>query len=193
LSSNPTASAVGLARNCRRRRAAPSTPASKGLGRSRMPGRAQEVPDDPGAGRPGTARNPVPRNGPARTGRESGHAQPARTPREAREGRACVFARDPDAGFADNAAERAIRMAKVKATVSGGFRPRAGAEAWRRILGCLDSMKALGYDPPPPPGPRDGPPVLDEGGQWPSGKFRLWNPSWRWQGTTVPDGQACGP
>ncbi len=54
---------------------------------------------------------------------------------------------DPHAGFTDNAGEQEIRMAKVRPKVSGCFRTRFHAEAWRRISSCLISMAAQGCNP----------------------------------------------
>jgi len=71
----------------------------------------------------------------------------------------CALRARPGRRLVNNAAERAIRMAKVKA--SGLFRAQADAEARRRIPGCLDSMKASGTIPSPPSGSRStaGPPT----------------------------------
>ncbi len=57
------------------------------------------------------------------------------------------FLRDPHVSFTNNAAERALRMAKVKMKVSGCFRTQAYGEAYARISSYLQSMAALGYNP----------------------------------------------
>ena len=54
------------------------------------------------------------------------------------------FLRDPDVTFTNNAAERALRMAKVKIRVSGCFRTPAFGEYYARISSYLQSMAALG-------------------------------------------------
>ncbi len=57
------------------------------------------------------------------------------------------FMENPHVSFTDNAGERKIRMAKVKTKVSGCFRTKRCADAWRRISSCLSSMAALGCNP----------------------------------------------
>ena len=52
------------------------------------------------------------------------------------------FLRDPHVSFTNNAAERALRMAKVKMKVSGCFRTQAYGEAYARISSYLQSMAA---------------------------------------------------
>ena len=49
--------------------------------------------------------------------------------------------------FANSAAERALRMAKVKIKVSGCFRTLAYGQAYARISSYLQWMAALGYNP----------------------------------------------
>ena len=53
----------------------------------------------------------------------------------------------PDDAFTNNRAERDLRMSKVKQKVSGCFRTRKYAEAYRRISSYLQSMANQGYNP----------------------------------------------
>ena len=57
------------------------------------------------------------------------------------------FPHDPDMCFTNNAAERGLRMAKVKIKVSGCFRTTTYGQAYARISSYLQSMAALGYNP----------------------------------------------
>ena len=57
------------------------------------------------------------------------------------------FPHDPDMCFANNAAERGLRMANVKIKVSGCFRATAYGEAYARLSSYLQSMAAHGYNP----------------------------------------------
>lgn len=43
--------------------------------------------------------------------------------------------------FTNNEAERALRPAKIKQKVSGGFRTRAGAYTYARITGFIATMR----------------------------------------------------
>ncbi len=61
--------------------------------------------------------------------------------------RGAAHRRDPDTPFTNNRAERDIRMAKVKHTVSGCFRTLRHAQAHCRISSYLQSMAHQGSNP----------------------------------------------
>ncbi len=61
--------------------------------------------------------------------------------------RGAAHRRDPDTPFTHTRAERDIRMAKVKQTVSGCFRTLRHAEAHCRISSSLQSMAHQGSNP----------------------------------------------
>jgi len=96
---SPSPQGAGLSRIQRLRRAPDERAAArdvlrgqrqrrKGLGRSRIPGLAQEVPDDPDARHPGAARCPAAREGPARQSRDRRAALArSRPPAKGRRGR----------------------------------------------------------------------------------------------------------
>ena len=89
---------------------------------------------------PGIPPGPEGRRGrTAKSGGRSLHERPAK-----RGESVLRFMRGPDAGFTDNEGGRKIRMAKVRIKVSGRFRTRLHAEAWRRIPSHPDSMAAPG-------------------------------------------------
>ena len=51
------------------------------------------------------------------------------------------FMTDPDIPFHNNSSERAIRMAKVKQKISGGFRSQRGAERQSILLSIIETAK----------------------------------------------------
>lgn len=52
-----------------------------------------------------------------------------------------AFAFEPGVPFTNNEAERALRPAKIKQKVSGGFRTQAGAHTYARITGFIATMR----------------------------------------------------
>ncbi len=57
------------------------------------------------------------------------------------------FTRKPYVPYTNNAAERSIRMSKVKQKISGTFRSVTFAHAYCRISSYLQTMESLGYNP----------------------------------------------
>ena len=93
----------------------------------------------------GAARNPVPTEGEARTGREVRRAQPARAPLEARGVRAALHG-GPGCQFHTTPASGRSAWRRAGSS-SGCFRTRLHAEALCRISSYLSSTAALGYNP----------------------------------------------
>lgn len=56
------------------------------------------------------------------------------------------FMNSPDMPYHNNSSERAIRQAKVKQKVSGGFRSEAGAESYAIILSVIETCKKQQLD-----------------------------------------------
>jgi transposase len=52
-----------------------------------------------------------------------------------------IFMSDPHIPFHNNSSERAIRMAKVKQKISGGFRSRRGAQRHAILLSIIETAK----------------------------------------------------
>ena len=52
-----------------------------------------------------------------------------------------AFAFEPDVPFTNNEAERALRGAKIKQKVSGGFRTQAGAATYARLSGFIATIR----------------------------------------------------
>ena len=57
-----------------------------------------------------------------------------------------LFMSDPNIPFHNNSSERAIRMAKVKQKISGGFRSKRGAERHAVLLSIIETAKKQGLN-----------------------------------------------
>ena len=57
-----------------------------------------------------------------------------------------LFMSDPNIPFHNNSSERAIRMAKVKQKISGGFRSKRGAERHAVLLSMSETAKKQGLN-----------------------------------------------
>ncbi len=55
-----------------------------------------------------------------------------------------AFAFEPEVPFTNNEAERALRPAKIKQKVTGGFRTEAGAKTYARIAGFIATLRKQG-------------------------------------------------
>lgn len=56
-----------------------------------------------------------------------------------------AFAFEAGVPFSNNEAERALRPAKIKQKVSGGFRTESGAHTYARITGFISTLRKQGY------------------------------------------------
>lgn len=59
----------------------------------------------------------------------------------AHEAAVLAFAFEPGVPFSNNEAERALRPAKIKQKVSGGFRTEAGAATYARLSGFIATLR----------------------------------------------------
>lgn len=64
----------------------------------------------------------------------------------AHEGTVLAFGFEEGVPFTNNEAERALRPAKIKQKVSGGFRTQTGADTYARITGFIATMRKQEYN-----------------------------------------------
>ena len=96
----------------------------------------------------GMRENPLPEKAPGKRGRtKRGKVLSLIERLKEYKGAVCLFAENFAVPFDNDQAERDLRMIKVKAKVTGGFRTEAGAQEYLRIMSYVGTAKKQGVNP----------------------------------------------